>query len=315
MRKTVFGLSLILALVLMTVSPAFAEVGVTVQGTVDSVDLVAGTFNMTATDATVYTVTPPLGFDLTTLAVGDQVEVMGDTDDLGGLVATSVIELTETTLTGEIQSIDPDTCIFTILTSEGTTYTVMLPEGSDCSTLLVGDMVEVTGTLNEDGTFSASGVVVLPPEDDGDGDGDEPVNTGFFCSFPEFPHPALSMVANAHGADYATALSWFCGGGLGIGGVNMVLSMSQAFGMTPEEILAMRANMGWGQIKHLLASSGDEGGEEEDTGATTTTNSKGNGGGNGNGNGGGNGNDGNHGGGKPPWAGGGGNGQGKDHDK
>ena len=300
MRKVLLGSSLILVLMLITVSTAFAEVGVTVQGTVDSINSEAGTFIMTATDATVYTVTPPEGFDLNTLEVGDQVEVTGDTDDLGGLLATSITLLTETTVTGEIQTIDYLTCSFTILTPEGTTLTVQMAEGSDCNDLSEGDTVEVTGTLNEDGTFSASAVVVVPPDDDGDGE--EGGNTGFYCSNPTVLHPALNKVATAHEADYATVLSWFCDGGLGVGGINKALILSEAFGTTAEEILTMRETMGWGQIKKALATAAET---PEDL--STQGNGNGNGGGNGNGNG--------NGGGPPPWAGGGGNGKDKGKNK
>lgn len=315
MKKILFGSALILALMITTVSPAFAEVGVTVQGTVDSVDLVAGTFSLTTEEATTYTVTPPEGFDLTTLEVGDQLEVMGDTDELGGLLATSITEVTESVVTGVIQSIDAETCSFVLLTPEGTTLTVLLPEGSDCSTLLVGDTVEVTGTLNEDGTFSASSVVVLPPDDD-DGDDEDGVNTGFYCSNPEVAHPALNRVALALGADYAAALDWFCDGGLGVGGISMVLRLSILYGKTPQEILDMRASMGWGQIKRALNSAPENPEDPAEFSSQGNGNSGGNGSSNAGGNSGGNGNgnDGDHGGGPPPWA-GGGNGHGKGKNK
>jgi hypothetical protein len=294
MKKLTLGFSLALVLALMVTSIALAE-AVTKTGTVDFIDELGGTFTMTTAEAEVFVVTPPLGFDWTTLAVGDIVEVSGESDGAGNIAATGVTELT--TVTGVIQSIDPLTCSFTILTPEGTTLTVLMPEGSDCSALFVGDTVEVTGTLNADGTFSASSVVVVPGEDDG---GDEGDNTGFYCSNPEVPHPGLNKVATAHEADYATALDWFCGGGLGVGGVNMVLKLSEAFGKTTEEILTMRETMGWGQIKKALAAAAETPDETE------TLSTQGNGNSNGNGNGGGNG----HGGGKPPWAGGGDNGRG-----
>ncbi|MEX1143209.1 MAG: DUF5666 domain-containing protein [Anaerolineales bacterium] len=313
MQKFLFGSALILALMIMTVSPALAAVDVTVQGTVDSIDTLAGTFSLTTEEAITYTVTPPEGFDLTTLAIGDQVEVMGDTDELGGLFATSITELTESVVTGVIQSINAETCSFDLLTPEGTTLTVLLPEGSDCSSFLVGDAVEVSGTLNDDGTFSASNVVVLPPDEDEDGDGEKGVNTGFYCANPEVPHPALNRVALAYGADYAVALDWFCDGGLGIGGIKMAHRLGLLSGKTAQEILELRASMGWGQVKKALNSASETPEEPAEVSNQGNGNSAGNGNANGGnntgGNGNGNGNDGDHGGGPPPWA-GGGNGQG-----
>jgi hypothetical protein len=296
MKKVSIGFSLALILALALTITAFAE-AVTTTGTVTSVDEVGGIFTLTLADSTVYTVTPPAGFDWTSIAVGDSVDVSGESDGAGNLAATSIsLTPTESTVTGVVQSIDYTTCTFTLLTSEGTTFTATLPEGTDCSGILLGTTVQITGILNEDGTFSANGVALVPTEIE------EGVNTGFYCSNPDVLHPALSMVATAHGFDYVSALNWFCGGGLGVGGVNQVLDLSEASGKTPEEILAMRATMGWGQIKKLLAQGETTVTDETTTGETT-----------------GPGNSGDHGG-PPAWAhggnsNGGGNGHGNGHGK
>jgi hypothetical protein len=290
-----FGLALILALAL-TIT-AFAE-AVTVTGTVTAVDEVGGTFTILLADGvTSYVVTPPAGFDWTSIAVGDSVDVSGESDGAGNLAASSVTD-TPSTVTGVVQSIDYATCTFTILTAEGTTLTVTSPEGTDCSAILLGTTVELTGTLNPDGTFTVTGIVLVPTEV---GEG---TNKGFYCTNPTVMHPALSMVATSAGFDYGTALNWFCGatggedGGktvLGIGEIKKLLELSAASGQTPDAIIAMRQTMGWGQIKKLLAENPLLTTEE-----TTLTTEPTTGNGNGNGNG--------HGGGKPPWAGGGGNG-------
>jgi hypothetical protein len=300
MKKVSIGFSLALILALALTITAFAE-AVTVSGTITAIDEAGGTFTLVLADATVYTVTPPAGFDWTSIAVGDSADVSGESDGAGNLAATSVTPTsTETTVTGVVQSIDYATCTFTILTAEGTTLTVSSPEGTDCSAILLGTNVQVTGTLNEDGTFTASGIVLVPTEV---GEG---TNHGFYCSNPDVLHPALSMVATANGFDYVTTLNWFCGatgaedGGktvLGVGEIKKLLDLSAASGQTPDAIIAMRQTMGWGQIKKLLA----QGAETTVTETTTETTITGNGNGNGNGNGG-------NGDGKPPWAGGGGNG-------
>jgi len=294
MKKFSLGLGLALILALALTITAFAE-AVTVTGTVTAIDEVGGTFTVTLADATVYTVTPPVGFDWTSIFVGQSVDVSGESDGAGNLAASSV-SATVSTVTGVVQSIDYATCTFTLLTSEGTTLTVTAPEGTDCSGILLGSTIELTGTLNADGTFSVTGVVIVPTEV---GEG---TNQGFYCTNPTVPHPALSMVATSAGFDYVTTLNWFCGatggedGGktvLGVGEIKKLLDLSAASGQTPDAIIAMRQTMGWGQIKKLLAQGAETTVTEETT--TTTTESA-----TGNGNG--------HGGGKPPWAGGGGNG-------
>jgi hypothetical protein len=288
-KRTTWGLGIAFVLALVMVFPAFAE-AVSVSGTITSIDEVGGTFTLTLADATVYVVTPPAGFDWTSIAVGDAVDVSGESDGAGNIAASSVSD-TATTVSGVVQSIDYTTCTFTLLTAEGTTLTVDLADGTDCSGILLGANVEVTGTLNPDGTFSASGVVINPtPSEEG-------VNTGFYCSNPAVPHPALSSVAAAHGYDYGAALNLFCGGGLGVGGVDKLLGLSADTGKSVDELLAMRKTMGWGKLKKTLAAETTEV-------APLTTDSSEDGNGNGNG------------GGPPPWAGGGnGNGGGNGHGK
>ncbi|MEX2162574.1 MAG: DUF5666 domain-containing protein [Anaerolineales bacterium] len=161
--------------------------------------------------------------------------------------------LAQTSVTGIVQSVDETSGTFTILTAEGETLTVTAPEGTDLSTLTVGATVEVTGEAAEDGTLVATGIVLISD----DGVVEETGNPGFYCSNPNFIQPALGSVAEAYDADYATALDLFCDGGMGVGGVMLTLATSQATGVSPEEITAMRKEMGWGQIWKALAEAGD----------------------------------------------------------
>jgi hypothetical protein len=275
MKKSLLGMSLALILALTTVFPAFAE-EVTVSGVVSGLDPLTCSFTLTTETAEVFNVTTEAGFDCSGLADGDTVEVTGESDGAGNLAAAGVSETG--LVTGTVESIDYETCTFTVQTETGP-VTVVLPEGTDCTDLLVGDTVEVTGTFNEEtGMFEGTGVVLLSTDQ---------VNNGFYCSNPTETHPALGNVSTAFGADYATLLAWFCGGGVGVGGVKHALDTAAEFGVTPEEVLTMRETMGWGQIWKMLASQG------EDTELSTESHGKGG-----------------HGGGKPPWAGGGGNGKG-----
>lgn len=159
------------------------------------------------------------------------------------------------TTTGAVQSVDALAGTFTMLTADGTTLTVSVPAGTDLSTLVVGTNVEVTGTLAEDGTLVATGIVIVPTDDDGVVD--EPANSGFYCITPGSTQPALSAVAETYSADYDQVLGWFCDNGLGVGGVMLTLSTADTFGLTPEEILTMRETMGWGQIWKALEAAGN----------------------------------------------------------
>jgi len=94
MTKRFFAGSLALMLVLFTVFPAFAQTETAVTGTVLSIDAVAGTFTIGTESGDTLTVTPPAGFDLTTLTVGDSVEIQGTLAE-SSLSATSIAPVAE----------------------------------------------------------------------------------------------------------------------------------------------------------------------------------------------------------------------------
>jgi hypothetical protein len=72
----------------------------------------------------------------------------------------------EVEFTGTVTAIDVDAGSFTVDVGEGVIYTVYPAEGFDFSTLVVGDIVEVEGTLNEDGSVAASSVKVKESDDE-----------------------------------------------------------------------------------------------------------------------------------------------------
>lgn len=278
MKKLLLGTSFALILLLAAALPAQAATGVTVQGVVQSVDELGGTFTILADNGSTYVVTPPASFDFTTIAVGDSVEVFGDTDAAGNLAASSVAPVAaETSVSGTVQSVDYATCTVTILTDAGDTVVVHLPDGADCSGIAVGDAVSYTGAFNADGSFSA-----IDPTADY-------VNNGFYCSNPDVQHPALTKLADNYEADYQSLLNEFCEGGLGVGGIHHALAAASMYGVSMDEILAMRETMGWGQIwKALKEAAGETGPSGSPFGAKVK---------NENSHAGGNGNNGNHGGG------------------
>ncbi len=94
MTKKLFAVSLAFILALFTVIPAFAQTDTSVSGTVLSVDTTTGTFQIGTEAGDTLTVTPPAGFDLTTLTVGGTVEVQGSLDATN-LTATSVVLVPE----------------------------------------------------------------------------------------------------------------------------------------------------------------------------------------------------------------------------
>lgn len=167
-------------------------------------------------------------------------------------VAAPALAKESTTLAGTVQSVDTVAGSFSILTTEGTTLTVIPPESYDLTTLTVGALVELKGDMAEDGSFLASLIVILPVSVEA------PKNTGFYCSNSEVTLPSLAKVVELYSSDYATALSLFCQGGYGVGGVALMLAASQASGLSLEALAAMRGNMGWGLVWKALRAANEE---------------------------------------------------------
>jgi hypothetical protein len=90
MKRTFFVIMLF-ALFAATIfaSPAYAATGGTVYGTISAINI-DGTYSVTSSDGTVYTVTPPVGTDPATIVVGSLVQLTL-TDNLDGtFTVTSV---------------------------------------------------------------------------------------------------------------------------------------------------------------------------------------------------------------------------------
>jgi hypothetical protein len=83
--------TLVLTLVIAQPLAAKEDTGqVEVQGTVLSINAAAGTFQVQEEAGSVHTIVPPAGFDLTSLRVGDSVEVKGTLNADGSVSAVSI---------------------------------------------------------------------------------------------------------------------------------------------------------------------------------------------------------------------------------
>jgi hypothetical protein len=150
----------------------------------------------------------------------------------------------EVEITGTVASIDEEAGSFTVEVEGGETYVVFPPEGFD-TTLAEGDIVTVQGTLNEDGSVSALEVML---EEDEAEEEDIPLNTGYYCTQSEVPHPFGARLAETYEVEYATLQGWFCEG-FGWGQVMLALQTGAITGEDPEALLELRrGGSGWGQI-------------------------------------------------------------------
>ncbi len=270
---TLASLALLVALVMAAanVGPARAEEATEVQvtGTVVSIDAVSFTFVLQPAEGAAITVNVAEGFDFGALAVGDVVEVTGTQNEDGSLSATSVQVqapddvVDETEITGTVVSIDEATLTIVIQTSEGETITVNVPEGFDFTTIAVDDQVEVKGTLEEDGSLTASEV---KPEGEDDSEDKTGPSGGYYCQNPDDPHPFGARLAERYGVDYGTLLGWFCDG-MGWGQIMLALQTGKISGLDPAALLEERGGgAGWGQIwkDHGLTNKSKQGNEAKD---------------------------------------------------
>ena len=157
--------------------------GTEAQGTVQTVDPATTSFTIAESDGTVVTIDTdqntvftmggqPASF--TDLAAGQTVEVEGTAQADGSILASHVsIEVEETEISGTVQTVDPTTLSFTVQEQDGTMVTVDTDQntvfrmGNQTVTfadVAAGDMVEVTGTTQADGSILAATVNIEAPE-------------------------------------------------------------------------------------------------------------------------------------------------------
>jgi hypothetical protein len=190
---------------------------------------------------------------------------------IGALVLSSVTpafakDENEAEFTGHITAINAATRTLTVAVPGGATYTVLAPASADLSTFAVGDLVEVEGTLNADGSVAAFKLKQeerrgADKDDDKADDKDNPAD-GFYCTQSETPHPFGARLAERYGVAYATLQGWFCEG-RGWGEIMLALKTAEITGDAPGALLQFRSEgQGWGQIwkaMKLIGRSEDAG--------------------------------------------------------
>jgi len=193
---------------------------------------------------------------------------------------------------GTIISIDDlgGTLEIEVLTESGelVLYTVQMPEGFDFTLYSVGDTVDVTSLLSEEGIDLVS-----------DPEGESGEGGGFYCENLDVAHPTASSLAETYGVTYEEVMGWFCGSvasqpesdgegeedgekpqeveeeddlgddseaghKVGFGQIMLALHTAETTGESVDELLARRsAGEGWGQIWNDLADHGEESDDTE----------------------------------------------------
>jgi hypothetical protein len=233
----------------------FEAVEVTLTGTVIGIDELTLSLEIVAEDDQPYTIFVPEGFDLTTLSIGDTIEVTGMQAEDDSILASEIVilfEAVEVTITGNITSLDELGNKFTAETEGGETFTfIVTDEAFDWTSIAVGDLVEANGMQTEDGSVILVALTVLESAD-------EETKDGFYCTQSDVPHPFGARLAERYQIDYATLQGWFCDG-FGWGQIMLALQTGQISGADPADLLATReAGSGWGQIWQELKLIGKD---------------------------------------------------------
>ncbi len=178
---------------------------------------------------------------------------------------------------GPVTAINDDGTFAVLNGDDNELVLVVAPEGFDLSTLQVGDIVLVKGTLQDDGSLVAQWVKMPGnggEDDDEDEDAkdreedekeraeeaaeseDEP--SAYCTGEKEGPHPMATRLAERYGVTTDWVMGYFCDG-LGMGTIMLALKTSSINGASVDDLLAERAaGMGWGQIWKELNMIGSE---------------------------------------------------------
>jgi Domain of unknown function (DUF5666) len=186
----------------------------------------------------------------------------------------------ESEVEGTVLSIDAAAGTFQVQGKDGEVYVIIPPAGFDLSSLKVGDVVEVKGTLNENGSISALSIKIDRPHDDVDKTG------SYYCVQSEVQHPAGARLATSYDMPYEDLQAWFCQG-FGWGQIKLALQTAKLTGVDAADLLQARLDgKGWGQIwqglylvgrsRHDKPSNDKEGGlQSGGAGGSNVTKAKG----------------------------------------
>jgi hypothetical protein len=95
------------------------------------------------------------------------------------------------------------------------------------------------------------GVPAGPPEGvpAGRPEGAEPPDDDPEACAAADPHPFAERLVEDYGVSYEQIMDWFCEGGYGFGEIKLALETSLRTGMTAEELLALKTELGgWGEV-------------------------------------------------------------------
>jgi hypothetical protein len=164
---------------------------------------------------------------------------------------------------GTIVAMDPDESTLD-LEVEGEILVVKVAGNFDFESVAIGDLIEVKGTLNDDGTLVLSEYKIQERVRDRVELQDGEKNASF-CIKEDKIHPVAERIADTYDSSYEDILGWLCGGEdhhAGLGQVMLALQTASLTGGSFDTYLTDReSGMGWGKIWQDLELKGKPGKE------------------------------------------------------
>lgn len=135
-------------------------------------------------------------------------------------------------------------------------YLVQVGQNFDFETVVLGDVIEVKGTLNEDGALVLTELKIQERARDQvklqEGELDS-----YYCTNEDVYHPVAAKVADTYGVDYSVIEGYLCGEpSVPLGQIMLAIQTAAASGGDYTEYLDGFENISWGQIWQELGLQG-----------------------------------------------------------
>ena len=127
-------------------------------------------------------------------------------------------------------------------------YMVQVGQNFDFETIVIGDEIEVKGTLNEDGALVLTELKIQERARDQvklqDGELDS-----YYCANEDQLHPVAAKAADTYGVDYSVIEGYLCGEpSIPLGQIMLAMQTAALSGGDYTEYLDGFENISWGQI-------------------------------------------------------------------
>ena len=158
---------------------------------------------------------------------------------------------------GAVSSYDELEGTIEILTNNGDTYVVLVPEGFDFESLKEGTLLHIKGWFNDEGQILADWI----KESKGGGDKGEgnKADSAYCSGGKDKSHPLAVGIEEIYGMSVEDTMLYFCNG-YGFGQIMLALQTKELKGVDVSETLEARKDgKGWGQIWKELKLIGQPG--------------------------------------------------------